>query len=240
MKKLWKSRKFKIIAGIVLGVMVLLAGAFGVYVSDFYHAEEGFDTGEVAISDYGKYTVYGDVHADTGLIFYPGGKVEAKAYEPLMCSLAEKGVCAVLVEMPFRLAVFDQNAANSVISDITTVNRWVIAGHSLGGVMAANYAASHEDTISGVVLLAAYPTKTIESTPVLSIVGSDDGVLKMDKYQAGITKAQNLQEMTLQGGNHAYYGNYGEQKGDGTAQITKEQQWLLTTSAITDFIDRTK
>ena len=70
--------------------------------------------------------------------------------------------------MPFNLAVLNSNAADKVMSKFNNIENWYIGGHSLGGAMAASYAAKHQDNLKGVVLLAAYPTKELD-IPVLSI-----------------------------------------------------------------------
>ena len=112
---------------------------------------------------------------------------------------------------------------------------WYIGGHSLGGAMAASYAAKHQDNLKGVVLLAAYPTKELD-IPVLSIYGSEDGVLNREKYKDSIGMAKNLSEIIIDGGNHAQFGNYGEQSGDNKSKISSEKQWNQTTNEILNFI----
>ncbi|MDK2807919.1 MAG: hypothetical protein PWP24_653 [Clostridiales bacterium] len=228
---------------ILLGILfVVLCAAFDIYVGDYYHAN-GYvlatkqEDSESIVADYENYTIYGNTITDNGFIFYPGGKVDEKAYEPLMYSLSEKGICCVLVKMPFKLAVFDVNAANEIMEDLSTVNNWYIGGHSLGGAMAASFAAKHPDELKGLILLAAYPiSKLPDDFRVLSIYGSKDGVLNMEKYQEEKENAVNMEEIVISGGNHAYFGNYGEQKGDGTAAISPSEQWEITTDAIVDWI----
>lgn len=92
-----------------------------------------------------------------GFIFYPGGKVEHTAYAPLMKRLSDAGVLCVLTEMPFNLAALDMNAAEGIVKAYPQVDRCHIGGHSLGGSLAASYAADHADELAGVVLLAAIP-----------------------------------------------------------------------------------
>ena len=41
-------------------------------------------------------------------------------------------------------------------------------------------------------------------------------------------------ELVIEGGNHAYYGNYGEQANDGQADITRENQQAQATDALVD------
>lgn len=79
--------------------------------------------------------VPGDPRA--GIVFYPGGKVQAEAYTPLMRDLVDRGFLCVIVCMPFNLAVLDANGADGVQERFPAVRRWILMGHSLGGVMAA-------------------------------------------------------------------------------------------------------
>ena len=129
--------------------------------------------------------------------------------------------------MPFHLAIFDVNAADQVIEQQKDIHEWYMMGHSLGGAMAASYTAKHSDQITGLVLLGAYSTADLsqKDVEVLSIYGSQDGVLNRKKYEA---EKKNLPsdftEYVIEGGNHAGYGNYGKQKGDGEAEIPKKEQ----------------
>lgn len=227
-------KKIKKIGIILIILIVVCAGGFWGYVSNYYHALD-YEVGNINVTQGKDYTIYGNSNSETGFIFYPGGKVEALAYEPILSKLAEKGVCCVLVEMPCNLAVFDSNAAGNVMKDLPKIENWYIGGHSLGGAMATSFAAEHQEDLDGVVLLAAYPTDELE-IPVLSIYGSEDGVLNKEKYNDSIGLSQNLTEIVIKGGNHAQFGNYGDQSGDGEAQISKEDQWDETARQIEEFI----
>ena len=103
----------------------------------------------------------------------------------------------------------------------------------MGGAVAANYAASHGEDISGLILLAAYPTKTIaENVKVISVYGSKDEVINKDKLSKGRELAAHYCEFIIEGGNHAQFGNYGAQSGDGFADITAEKQQATTVNRI--------
>lgn len=167
-----------------------------------------------------------------GLIFYPGGKVEAAAYAPLLQKLAQNGIACVLMEMPFNLAVLDTNAADRAFAQLPQVKRWYIGGHSLGGAMAGSYAGAHADKLEGLILLGAYSAAAIpEDLPTLAIYGSEDRVL--DRSKLPVSQDTLLE---IAGGNHAYFGDYGEQKGDGTATISREEQQRQTAEAIVKFM----
>ena len=230
---------------VLLLIMALLFGACAVYVSIYYKA----DTDAIAAfsTDFSvQKTVWED---DTvvfcpespiaGFIFYPGGKVEHTAYEPLMQSLAENGILCVLVKMPFRLAVLDVNAADGIQEKFPETKDWYIGGHSLGGSMAASYLADHADAFQGLVLLGSYSTTDLRESGLscLSVYGSEDGVLNREKYEKNKKNLpSDFTERVLQGGCHAYFGMYGSQKGDGEPSITNEEQIRLTVNAILSFI----
>lgn len=181
--------------------------------------------------------VYGQPQeADTVMIFYPGGKVDPAAYGDICTQLSDHGVPVIVAKMPFNLAIFNGNAATSIVKDYPNVENWILGGHSLGGVMASSWATKHPDSADLLVLLASYPTKDI-SLPVLSLYGSEDGVLNREKYAQGMTRITNLEEHVIQGGNHCQFGDYGFQKGDNPARISRDAQTEVTLNYILDFID---
>lgn len=180
-------------------------------------------------------TVFMPEKVAQGLIFYPGGFVEHTAYAPLLRSLAEEGWLCVLTEMPFDLAVLNMNAADGIRERFPQVDSWAIGGHSLGGAMAASYAAGHAEDFDALVLLAAYATEDLNGTDmtVYSIYGSEDQVLNRDKYaQYRKNLPANTIEVVLEGGNHAQFGDYGHQKGDGTAALSPEEQQQKTVAVL--------
>lgn len=180
--------------------------------------------------------VYGEPsQSDVAMIFYPGGNVDPYAYEDLCNGLAQNGIPVVVVQMPMKLAIFGINRANGVISDYPDVDRWYIGGHSLGGAMAAIWTAKHQTDVEGVVFLAAYSTKDL-SVPVLSIYGSNDGVLNMKNYKKNLSRLSDVRELIIEGGNHCQFGSYGFQKGDNEASISHEEQICKTVESIVSFI----
>ena len=184
--------------------------------------------------------VFAPDSAAVGFIFYPGGKVEYTAYLPLMEALASEGVLCVLVEMPFNLAVLDVNAADGIQEQYPQIERWYIGGHSLGGSMAASYAADHADAFDGLILLAAYSTADLTGTglDVLSVYGSEDGVMNREKYETyRANLPQDFTELVIDGGCHAFFGMYGPQDGDGTPGITNEEQIYAAVSAIVSLLE---
>lgn len=217
----------------IMGIVISLVYGSKVYVNDYYHATDKgtdalHDTRQVTVTKEDDYYLFEPEEAsDKGIIFYPGGKVEETAYAPLMQSLAESGYSVFLMRMPWRLAVFDANAADDVIDAYPDVKEWSLMGHSLGGSMAASYTGKHTDTVDNLILLGAYSTSDLSDSGVhvLSIYGSEDNVMNWSKYEKNKKNLpEDATEYVIEGGNHAGYGCYGEQKGDGTASITQKEQ----------------
>ncbi|MBQ4300140.1 MAG: alpha/beta fold hydrolase [Lachnospiraceae bacterium] len=171
------------------------------------------------------------------MIFYPGAKVDEKAYAPLMTRLAEGGVDCFLVQMPAHLAILDMDKAEDIMGKYS-YDKWYLSGHSQGGAAAAIYAAGNPDNIDGLVLLAAYPTKDIsDDISLLSIYGDQDKVVQMESYDSNkINWPVQSQELIIPGGNHAGYANYGKQSGDGEAQISNDKQQEIVANAILEFV----
>ena len=170
-----------------------------------------------------------------GFIFYPGGLVDHAAYAPLMQALSDRGILCLLTEMPLDLAVLDMKAADGLQALYPQVDRWLIGGHSLGGAMAASYLSKHADAYDGLVLLGAYSTADLSGTDisVLSVYGTEDGVLNREKYAECLKHyPERFDEIVIDGGNHACFGDYGAQKGDGEAAISREEQIRITADAI--------
>ena len=230
-----------------LGVVavLLLCGICWVYAADYYHADDiavaaMSSAADVTVEQKGNTLAFVPENAETGLIFYPGGKVEYTAYAPLMRALADSGVLGVLVRMPLNLAVLNMNAANGIPEQYPQIKHWYIGGHSLGGSMAASHAAKNASAYDGLVLLAAYSTADLSTSglPVISIFGSEDGVLNMEKYaeyKCNLPAA--FEEHILEGGCHAGFGSYGLQDGDGVPTITGEAQIAETARLLTAFFD---
>ena len=234
-----------------LAQLAVLSGIIVVYFGTYYHADNlalealkgvnGVGVSEITQEEEGVNGWYFDgPGTDSALVFYPGAKVEAAAYAPLMEKLSMSGVDCYLCDMPLNFALLGKDAAGTIRSKETdNYEKWYIGGHSLGGVaasMAANDAeeAGSETAWNGIILLAAYPTEEL-STPVLSIFGTEDKVLNTGKYEK--TAADGLwpadfTEVVIEGGNHALFGNYGEQKGDGIPAITADMQQKEAADAI--------
>lgn len=179
------------------------------------------------------------IPSNTGYVFYPGAGVDYRSYAPALRQIAQDGHFVVLAYMPLNLAFFNANAAGKVISKYPEIDHWAIGGHSLGGVVAANYAVQHND-IAGVVFWASYPAdnalKQME-TKVISIYGTNDGLATEDKIdESRVLLSTDTVFVAIEGGNHAQFGDYGPQPGDNAATISRADQQAQVTQATSDFL----
>ena len=232
-----RRKKWLVAGGIALLILAILTGAFFWYVSDYYRAEDV--ALEVLAQDCGitvqdNLTILSPTYpTDTAIIFYPGAKVEAEAYLPLLDQIRQTGVACILVHMPFHMAIFDANAAEEVISQFPEYQHWYIAGHSMGGAMASQFASDHPDLVDGLILMGAYIYGDYPAKDTLTIYGSLN-----QSVEDNIDYTENIVE--IEGGNHAQFGNYGPQKGDLPAAISAEEQQKQTVEAIEAFLADTK
>ena len=228
-----RRKKWLVAGGAVLLILAILAGAFLWYVSDYYRAEDvalevlAQDNG---ISQRDNLTILSPTApTDTAIIFYPGAKVEAEAYLPLLDQIRQTGVTCILVHMPFNMAIFDANAAEEVIAQFPEFQHWYVAGHSMGGAMASKFASDHPDQVDGLILMGAYIYGNYLDEKALTIYGSLN-----QSVEDHIDYTENIVE--IEGGNHAQFGNYGPQKGDLPAAISAEEQQAQTVAAIEAFL----
>lgn len=236
-KRMSRRKKWLVAGGILLVILAILAGVFFWYVSDYYRAEdvalEVMVQGS-GISQQDDLTILSPTYpTDTAIIFYPGAKVEAEAYLPLLDQIRQAGVTCILVHMPFHMAIFDADAAEEVIAQFPEVQHWYIAGHSMGGAMASKFASDHPDQVDGLILMGAYIYGDYPDEDTLTIYGSLN-----QSVEDHIDYTENIVE--IDGGNHAQFGNYGPQKGDLPAAISAEEQQRQTVEAIEAFLAQRK
>jgi pimeloyl-ACP methyl ester carboxylesterase len=171
-----------------------------------------------------------------GFIFYPGGRVDYRSYAPLARAIAAQDYLVVIPPMPLSLAVFSPAKAGEIIAAHPEIQSWAVGGHSLGGAMAANFVKNNPGLAAGLILLASYPAGsdnlTASGLKVLSIYGSADGLADSGNFEAShALLPADTRWVLIQGGNHAQFGWYGPQPGDGTAAIDRAAQQAQTVSA---------
>ncbi|MFI3213207.1 MAG: alpha/beta fold hydrolase [Eubacteriales bacterium] len=241
-----KTTKIALLVALV-AIFASVVGFF-IYTSIYYHADqvamevyqEGLESGMIVSYD-NMTIIEPEAGSGIGIIFYPGAKVEAIAYLPLLQQLADVGFTTVLLEMPFNMAIFDVDGADDVFAlleenqddraheILQDVSQWYIMGHSMGGAMASSYASDHQELVEGLILIGAYVYGEYPTEKALTIYGTFN-----DNLEENIDYTDNI--VIIQGGNHAQYGNYGEQSGDPQATISDVEQQAITVEAIVEFV----
>ncbi len=233
MKKVKISKK-KIILFSILSFFLVLVIAMFIYLAVPFPVEEEalkiLNESENVSVNKNVITITSTTEADSAIIFYPGSKVENSAYLPLFEKITlETGLTCFLVDMPLNQAFFDANAALKIIEEHPEINSWYMAGHSLGGAMASDFASNHQELIDGVIVLGSYVYGDFPTEKSLTIYGTLNSSI-----ENGIDYSDNI--VVIEGGNHAGFGNYGKQPGDPDGLITPKQQQDITVQAIKDFL----
>ena len=238
------NKKLKMALYIILALVIIIAGFSIWYLTDYSHADASVNaylngTDNVSVEKIDNGLFLDGPGNESALIFYPGAKIEYTAYLPLFTELANDGVDCFIVEMPFNLAFFGLDSADSIVSNSNfTYDKWYISGHSLGGVVASYYVKNHSTDYDGLILLASYPAEDLNNVSVLSIYGSNDKVFNKETYDKSKGLMDyNLTEYVINGGNHAQFASYGNQAGDGVATISSENQRKQTEKEILEFIN---
>ncbi len=215
---------------ILLGVLLLGFIGFTAYWLQPFKADEtaraALESSEITVIDKtDALELRGREFNGTGLIFYPGARVEPIAYTAALSAVARAGYKVFVVKMPLNLAVLGGTRADAVIAEHPEIKRWAIAGHSLGGAMACNYVAKNSSRVKTLIFWAAYCDKSFDLSKstdvrVTNISGSQDGLTTSEKLER--TKAfapSSTKYVIIEGMNHAQFGDYGTQDGDNPAEI---------------------
>lgn len=176
-----------------------------------------------------------------GLIYYPGARVDPKSYVPLGIEMAKEDITTFISKMNLNFAVFSPNKALEIIKNNPQINKWFIAGHSLGGAMAAKVVYENPEKFEGLILNASYPAENNslkdKNVRVLSISAEKDGLATEDDIENSKNFLPSEAEFfMIEGGNHAQFGYYGPQNGDLEADISREKQMEIIARKFIEFI----
>jgi hypothetical protein len=234
---------FGVIAMLVLGAL----GFVGWAVTGTHPAQDralaALHTSQSVVVTQDRWIVFDpQAGTETGLIFYPGGLVEPQAYAPILRQVAEHGILVVITPMPLNLAILNTNAADDVIRNFPEVKHWILAGHSLGGAAAAIYVYDKPGNMEALALWDAYPPSSADlsfsSIGVISIFGTTSGIPNPDNFETTrLLLPSNTQFVSIEGANHAQFGDYGLQQGDVVARLNPEEQQSQVARVMIDFIN---
>jgi len=237
-RRVVRPRRIIIVLIAVAGFFLVLFAGFAIWAADTlgpiesigdYVSSDDYDIvdGNLVFAPQG-------VLKSVGVILYPGAKVEPLSYGAYALGLAEEGYLVCILDVAFHLAIFDSNKAEDFVELHPEILSWFVGGHSMGGVAAAMYADNHPDRVDGLILLGSYPagSNDLSDTDLdgLSMYAEFDGltVLSAIEESRALLPDDAVFEM-ITGGNHAGFGLYGEQAGDGAAEISAlaQQTWMI-------------
>jgi pimeloyl-ACP methyl ester carboxylesterase len=242
----------RLLRRILLGIVVVSVVAIGYWRYDFADREHRVtpealaaleSDAEVSVSqtDWIVFSPNGTTPTK-GLIFYPGGECDERGYAEPLRAIAASGYLVVLVPMPWQLAVFAPDRADDVIAAFPDIRDWAIAGHSLGGSMAAYYAANHQDVIKGLLLWDAYSPSDLSNSAmkIRMIHRSDESRQPPSDYASKLPLLPKQTEyVPLVGGQHLNYGRFiaGRLYRDaGPAELDPDQQRAQAAAASIEFM----
>ena len=173
-----------------------------------------------------------------GLLYFPGAKVDPYSYLYPLVDAAAAGTTIVIVDPLFNMALFDPRDVDDLIAEVPDVTKWSLAGHSLGGVKACMVA--EHPRVKNLILFASYCANDISSLPlnVVHVLGSEDGLLDDTLVsEARALVPTDSATIILEGVNHANFGTYGEQPGDGLSVRTYEEMRKVVGELVMEVIN---
>lgn len=174
-----------------------------------------------------------------GLVYIPGARVDPYAYMYVLSGAVAEGLTVVITKPTLNLAFFDQRPLDTFTADAPEVSSWAVGGHSLGGVRACQLADSPE--VAGLVLFGSYCANDLSDSrmPVLSISGSADGLSTPEKIaEAAPLLPQSAVFVEIEGLNHAGFGSYGPQSGDGVGTVSRSEVRTELAELLREFFAR--
>lgn len=185
----------------------------------------------------------------SALIFYPGGFVDPKAYVPMARKITESGYKVIIVKLPLRIAFLKSqkrelfSLSKELIQNDTEINEWVIAGHSRGGALAAEFVKDESKLVHGLILIGTSHPKEYDLSnlkiDVTKVFATNDGLAsekEVKKYAKNLPPHINW--VKIEGGNHSQFGYYSFQIGDKKAAISRDNQQTILVDAIIQVLQR--
>ncbi|ALV47893.1 hypothetical protein MB46_19685 (plasmid) [Arthrobacter alpinus] len=180
-----------------------------------------------------------EAQSTQGLIFLVGAKVEPQSYAATLSDAAAEGTTVLIVRPPLNLALLQFDSFETLTRYGPGVQTWAVGGHSMGGVKACTYA--QDSRVTKLLLFASYCSSDTlakrSDLEVLSLQGSQDKVIKRENLENfSSLMPEHSQIITLNGVTHAQFGDYGQQSGDGTADVTTTEAHQLISEQVLPFL----
>lgn len=249
------SKRKRILLGCTALVLAIVAVAGWRWSADWVDTQVSFaaaqavaatvsgDAVEVTTDDWIVFRPRGG-QVEKALVFYPGGLCDPRGYAEPLRAVAEAGYLVVIVPMPFYLAVLGSNRADDVVDAFPEIRRWAVSGHSLGGAMAARFAARNPGVMDGLLLWDAYPPENDDlsgSSLEVTVVhrAGAEGAPPSDYVEAFRLLPADARLVPIPGGSHINFGRFDAAlrfREAPQATIALEEQHRLTAEASIAFM----
>lgn len=243
-----KKKKRKRAAVAVLIFLVVIVSAYSIFwISDVHRALESSSNYlnsnsnySVKVGDDIEFTPKKDYN--TGIIIYPGEKIEPKSYSQISSLLANYGYKVVVMKFPLNLPALSFDKAQKIIEN-DKISNWYALSHT-GSTQSAISQASNNKNIKGVILLGDFPRSddlNLINKPMLSVWGTKDGFFDLAKFEESHKNLpKNSYFYEIEGGNNTNFANISKLKGDNDAIISADFQKSSTAKKIDEFIKNTQ
>lgn len=229
------------LAALLLVVVGFLVWANVLFLADREVVLDALDNPEVSISIVDEGVLIEPTTAAepaTGLVFVPGAKVEPFAYVGVLTEVVSaSGITVLITEPTLNLALFDQRPLEAFTSAAPEVTQWAVGGHSLGGVRAC-FLAETPDVVA-LVLFGSFCANDLSGSDlaVLSLEGSNDELTTQQQIEdARGLLPEDAVRVLITGANHASFGDYGPQPGDGPLETDRETVRGTIAEEITELV----
>jgi len=234
------------LSALLTTIVGFLAWAHTVYPADRAATIEVYRSGWVTVDDRSQAIIVTPdtdqtLLAETVLVFYPGARVDPYAYLPPLAHIAhDSGLRVVIARVPLNLALADTRDIEELAALAGPHTSVATGGHSLGGVKACFEAENPR--VSHLVLFASYCANDLsgrEGIQVLTVLGSLDGLTDpVTVTEAAVLLPDESSTLTISGANHASFGAYGPQAGDGPSRMSDQAMNSQLSDAVTDFLSQ--
>lgn len=238
----WTKRRKKLLIGVAVGLVGLAIIIFLVWRSMPTVAEPGpLNEAQTMLSvqysaDAKGVMLKPVLPVTRGLVMYPESNVNPAAYAYKMGGIAQSGVVVIIAKTPLNMPQLDTRTMADFAKLAPQVTDWYVAGHGEGGKKACEQAQSTQ--YKGLILFGSYCTVPInDAISALDIQGGNDTVLNKTDVDYNVTNlAYGTTKEVIQGLNHAGFGDYGPQSGDGKLDLPDVDVRTRLTNLVSKFM----
>lgn len=230
-----KTKTF-IILGVVLTTLISIP--FATYPLSYQPSSLALEALEDAHETWDYMHFSPSLPSKGNVIYYPGGLVNPQAYAYMGFVLSALGYDVFVTKPLFHLQIINPEQGRLIMDDYPSNLPWYIGGHSLGGTSAAFWVHAQPSLFSGLFFLGSYPSEAHDfsesAMKVLSVKATLDTVMNQATYESSLAllNPSTTSYVTIVGGNHSQFGDYGFQRGDTEATLTVQEQHAMVAIAL--------